>query len=167
MSTEKMNKEESREKLKDLVDDIKVAMMVTGFNKKPINAIPMTTKQVDKDGNIWFLSLRTSEHNQELLKNKDVQLLYSDPKGMEYLSVFGEAEITTDRVTIEDLYSSIDDNWFEGGKTDPNITAIKVRPEEAYYWDTKSNKYITLLKLGVGAISGNKQDIGEKGRLDI
>ncbi|MFD0976532.1 pyridoxamine 5'-phosphate oxidase family protein [Salinimicrobium gaetbulicola] len=166
MSTEKLDKEESRKKIKSLVGDIKVAMMITGFDQKPIPAIPMTTKKIDNDGNIWFLSLRNSHHNQNLLKDKQVQLLYSDPSDMEYLSVYGEAEVTTDRAVLEDLYEKTDDNWFEE-IDDPNLTAIKVRPEEAYYWDTKTNKYITLLKLGVGAITGNKQDIGEKGELDI
>lgn len=166
MSTESLNREESRKKIKELVGDIKVAMMITGFDKKPINAIPMTTKKIDNDGNIWFLSLRNSHHNQDLLKSKDVQLLYSDPSDMEYLSVFGEAEVTTDRAVLEDLYEKTDDNWFEE-IDDPNLTAIKVKPEEAYYWDTKTNKYITLLKMGVGALTGNKQDIGEKGKLNI
>ena len=166
MSTENLNIEESRKKIKSLVGDIKVAMMITGFDKKPINAIPMTTKKIDNEGNIWFLSLRTSHHNKDLLKSKDVQLLYSDPSDMEYLSVFGEAEVTTERAVLEDLYEKTDDNWFEE-IDDPNLTAIKVRPEEAYYWDTKTNKSVTLLKLGVGAVTGNKQDIGEKGKLNI
>lgn len=166
MSTEKLDREESRKKIRSLVGDIKVAMMITGFDQKPIPAIPMTTKKIDNDGNIWFLSLRNSHHNQNLLQNKQVQLLYSDPSDMEYLSVYGEAEVTTDRAILEDLYEKTDDNWFEE-IDDPNLTAIKVKPEEAYYWDTKTNKYITLLKMGVGAITGNKQDIGEKGRLDL
>ena len=166
MSTEKLDREESRKKIRSLVGDIKVAMMITGFDQKPIPAIPMTTKKIDNDGNIWFLSLRNSHHNQNLLQNKQVQLLYSDPSDMEYLSVYGEAEVTTDRAILEDLYEKTDDNWFEE-IDDPNLTAIKVKPEEAYYWDSKTNKYITLLKMGVGAITGNKQDIGEKGRLNL
>lgn len=166
MSTEKLDREESRKKIRGLVGDIKVAMMITGFDQKPIPAIPMTTKKIDNDGNIWFLSLRNSHHNQNLLQDKQVQLLYSDPSDMEYLSVYGEAEVTTDRAILEDLYEKTDDNWFEE-IDDPNLTAIKVKPEEAYYWDTKTNKYITLLKMGVGAVTGNKQDIGEKGKLDL
>lgn len=166
MSTENLNREESRKKIRSLVGDIKVAMMITGFDKKPINAIPMTTKKIDNEGHIWFLSLRNSHHNKDLINNKDIQLLYSNPSDMEYLSIFGEAEVTTDRAILEDLYEKTDDNWFEE-IDDPNLTAIKVRPEEAYYWDTKTNKYVTLLKLGVGAVTGNKQNIGEKGKLNI
>ena len=155
-----------QEKLKELIDDIEVAMMVTDLDARPLNAIPMTTKKVDKQGNIWFLSLKTSEHNQHLAVNKQIQLLYSDPSDMEYVSVFGTAEISTDRSVIDELYNSADDNWFDG-KDDPGITAIKVIPQQAYYWDTKTNKYITLYKLGLGSLTGDKQDIGQKGKLNL
>ena len=166
MSTENLNNKESWKKLRELVDDIKVSMMVTGFNKKPINAIPMRSKKIDQDGNIWFLSLKTSEHNREIEKDKNVQLLYSKPADNEFLSVFGSAEITRDKAILEELYTRTTDNWFDG-IDDPNITAIKVTPREAYYWDSKDNKYMTLLKLGVGAVTGNKQDIGEKGKMNL
>lgn len=166
MSVENLNKEESLKKLKNIAEDVKVAMMVSGFNKKPINAIPMMTKKVDKEGSIWFLSSSTSEHNRDLEQNSEIQLLYSDPSDMEFLSLYGRAEITRDKTVLKDLYSERTDNWFDGPE-DPTMTAIKVRPEEAYYWDTKSNKYVTLLKMGVGAVTGDKQDIGKKGKLNL
>ena len=166
MSTENLNKEESRKKLKNLAEDIKFAMMVTGFAKRPLNAVPMTTKKVDKEGNIWFLSPKDSAHNQNIEMNEEVQLLYSDPSDMEFLSVYGQAEITRDKSLIDDLYNSRTDNWFEG-KDDPNITVIKITPQEAYYWDTKANKYITLLKIGMGAVTGKNQDVGVKGKMDL
>lgn len=166
MSTENLNKEESWKKLRDLVDDIKVAMMVTGLEKKPINAIPMTTKKIDDKGNIWFVSSAASDHNKNLQINKDVHLLYSDPADMEFLTVYGQAEITKDKNILEDLYNPKTDNWFEG-VDDPNLTAIKISPAEAYYWDSKTNKYVSLLKMGIGALTGENQDIGEKGKLNL
>lgn len=166
MSTENLNKEKSREKLRDMVDDIKVAMMVTGLEKKPINAIPMSTKKVDDKGNIWFLSMGSSEHNKNLQLNPDVHLLYSDPDDMEFMNLYGRAEITKDRSILKDLYNPRTDSWFDGAE-DPNLTAIKVTPAEAYYWDTKSNKYVTLLKMGVGAVTGSDQDLSEKGKLNL
>lgn len=149
-----------------MVDDIKVAMMVTGLEKKPINAIPMSTKKVDDKGNIWFLSMGSSEHNKNLQLNPDVHLLYSDPDDMEFMNLYGRAEITKDRSILKDLYNPRTDSWFDGAE-DPNLTAIKVTPAEAYYWDTKSNKYVTLLKMGVGAVTGSDQDLSEKGKLNL
>lgn len=166
MSTENLNKEESWKRLREMVDDIKVAMMVTGLEKRPINAVPMRTKKIDDKGNIWFISMGQSDHNKNIQINKDVHLLYSAPDDNEFLTLYGQAEIVKDRSVLEDLYSSTSDNWFDG-VDDPNLTAIKVKPAEAYYWDSKTNKYLTLFKMGVGALTGEKKDIGKKGELNL
>lgn len=166
MSTENLSNTEAREKLKGLVDDIGVAMMVTGLGKIPLNAVPMSTKKVDDQGDIWFLSLRNSEHNMNITENNQVQLLYSDPSDMEFVSVYGMGEIVTNKEILEDLYSDMDNSWFDG-VDDPNLTAIKFHPREAYYWNNRSNKYVTLYKLGIAALTGKHKDIGESGKLEL
>lgn len=166
MSTENLRNKEAKEKMTKLVDDIKFAMLLTDLDSKPISAIPMTTKKVDDSGNIWFLSGLNSDHNSNIVKSSKVQLLYSAPSDKEFISIYGEGSIVTDKNVLEDLYSKKDDTWFTG-LDDPNLTAIKVIPEEAYYWDTKENKYISLFKIGISAITGDQQDVGEKGKLDF
>ncbi|MGA9326696.1 MAG: pyridoxamine 5'-phosphate oxidase family protein [Salegentibacter sp.] len=166
MSTENLSSKEAREKMTSLVDDIEVAMMVTNIGSKPMNAIPMTTKKVDEEGNIWFLSALDSDHNGHIVSDPDVQLLYSDTSDMEFISIFGKASVNTDKEVLKDLYSKIDDAWFNG-VDDPNLAALVVSPKEAHYWDTKQNKYITLFKMGIAALSGDQKDIGEKGKLKL
>lgn len=166
MSTEQLHTKEARDKLKDLVNDIRVAMMVTGLGKVPLNAIPMSTNDIDEEGYIWFLSLRNSEHNNNIAADNRVQLLYSDPSDMEFVSVFGTGEIVSNREKLKELYNEMANTWFDGPE-DPNLTAIKFRPEEAYFWNNKHNKYETLYKLGLAAITGKDQDIGQKGKLDL
>ncbi|MGB5941715.1 MAG: pyridoxamine 5'-phosphate oxidase family protein [Leeuwenhoekiella sp.] len=166
MGTKNLYNKEAQEKIAELVNDIDFCMMATGLTKKPFGAIPMSTKKVDDHGKIWFLSNANSDHNKNLEMDQDIQLIYSDPSDMEFLSLYGQAMITRDQSIIDELYGKADDNWFNG-KNDPNITAICVSPKEAYYWDTKSNKLVTLFKMGVGAITGEKQDIGEKGKLEV
>lgn len=166
MSIENLTSHKALEKMRELVDDIKFAMMLTNLQKQPISAVPMTSKKVDEAGNIWFLSGLNSEHNANIVINPQIQLLYSEPSDMEFISIYGQATIVTERDILEDLYSKTDDSWFTG-VDDPNLTAIKVAPKEAYYWDTKENKYISLFKMGLSAITGKKSDVGEKGRLDL
>lgn len=57
--------------------------------------------------------------------------------------------------------------WFEKGKEDPNIRVLKVSGKNARYWDTKSNKLVTFLKVAASAISGTKLDLGRSGELDL
>lgn len=164
MSTENLTSRDALKKMTNLVDDIKFAMLLTALDTQPISAIPMTTKKVDDAGNIWFLSGLNSEHNTNIVRSSSVQLLYSDPSDKEFISIYGEASVVTDKSVLEDLYSKKDDTWFTG-VDDPNLTAIKIAPKEAYYWDTKENKYISLFKMGISAITGDQKDIGEKGKL--
>ncbi|RMB62826.1 general stress protein [Dokdonia sinensis] len=164
MSTENLYSKEAKAKIKELVEDIDFAMMTTNLGQKPLGAIPMSTKKVDEAGNIWFLSGADSDHNKDIQKDSDVQLLYSKPSDMEFLSVFGKAVITRDKKILEDLYGKSDDNWFDG-VDDPNLTAISFKPTEARYWDTKHNKFVSLFKMLYGTVAGEKTDIGVSGTL--
>ncbi|MEO7834943.1 MAG: pyridoxamine 5'-phosphate oxidase family protein, partial [Ginsengibacter sp.] len=52
-------------------------------------------------------------------------------------------------------------------KKDPNISVIKVIPENAYYWDTAHGKMISLLKIAASVVSGKTMDDGVEGKLEI
>lgn len=166
MSENNLFNEEARSKMKELAENIDFTMMETNLNGKPSHIVPMSTKEIDVDGCIWFLSNKNSDHNSFLNSDNSIQLIYSKPSDMEFMTIFGHASVTTDKAILEALYGKSDDAWFEG-VDDPNLTAIKVVPKAAHYWDTKNNKLVSLLKIGLGAITGEKQDLGEEGNLDL
>lgn len=164
MSTENLYNEDAKKKIKEMAEDIDFTMMATNLKQAPLHMIPMSTKKVDEQGNIWFLSNKNSTHNQNLMVDANLHLIYADKNDMQFLNIYGMATITTDRRIIDELYGKTDDTWFDG-KDDPNITAISVRPIEAYYWDPKNNKLISLVKMGVGALTGNEPDTMDFGKL--
>tara|TARA_R100000306_G_scaffold5939_10_gene8434 strand:- start:6778 stop:7278 length:501 start_codon:yes stop_codon:yes gene_type:complete len=166
MSTKNLTSDEAKKKLKDMVEDIKIAMFTTRLDKQPLSVVPMHTKEVDKEGNIWFLSRNDSAHNSDLLKQSETQLLYSDPGSMKFVSVYGDAEIITDQAVLDDLYNKKDNAWFDG-KEDPNLTAIKFAPKQAAYWNNDSNQLVTFLKLQAAAVTGDDKDIGTSGKMDL
>lgn len=166
MSTENLYNQEATDKIKEMAESIDFAMLITKLGERPFHAIPMSTKKVDERGNIWFLSGKDSNHNKNISTDSQVQLIYSDPAAMEFLCLFGEMKITTDKAIIEELYGKSDDMWFEG-KDDPNVSALRLKPAEAQYWDNKNNKFITLFKMGLGVISGNQPDISATGKLEV
>jgi len=166
MSTKNLSNAEAKKKIKELAESIDYTMMATALKSEPFHVIPMSTKEVDEAGNIWFLSNATSEHNQNIEREMKAQLIYADKDNFEFLSIYGKASISTDRNRIKELYGKADDAWFDG-VDDPNITAIIIEPEDAHYWDTKNGKIISLLKMAKGAITGNDPDLGEEGDLKI
>lgn len=166
MSRKDLSRDEAIAKLKELAEKIDFTMMATDLSQPPFHVIPMSTKKVDDDGNLWFLSDGSSEHNRHIEEEERALLTYSNPSDMEFLSVYGQAIVSRDQEIIDELYSKTDDMWFEG-KNDPNCTAVQIRPSDVYYWDSKDNKLVSLLKMGAGALSGNQPDLTETGELDI
>ncbi len=153
-------------KLGELAERIDFAMMATALDERPIHIVPMSTKKVDDKGCIWFLSSKESNHNRNLEKSNEVHLVYSDKGAMEFLNVFGTATITTDPTILKELYGKGDNAWFDG-VNDPSLTAICVSPVDAFYWDPKDNKLLTLLKMGVAAVTGKEPELMDYGRLNI
>ena len=158
---------EAIEKMKELVDHNGICMFTSNVDEVPLQARPMTTQQVDDEGNFWFFSPKDSHKNYEIKSDSRVQLLFANTSASEYLTVYGIATILTDRSKIEEIWSPMAKAWFEEGKDDPNLSLIKVRPEHAYYWEPKQNKMITLMKIAASAVSGKRMDIGQQGPLEV
>ena len=124
----------------------------------------MSRQRVDEDGTIWFFSDKDSEKNTDIAKDSRVQLFYSNQKHMEYLSLYGHASILQNEVLAAELWSAPAKIWFKDAD-DPNLTIIKVVPEDGYYWDTKDGKLVSLFKMVVGAITGKELDGSVEGKV--
>ncbi len=164
---ENLNNTQAIEKLKAIAGDIKIAIFCTDLTQLPINSRPMSVQDIDDEGNLWFISSTESNKNFEIKKDDKVQLFFSKISSSQYLSVYGHATIYKDQEKINELWSPIAKAWFEEGKKDPKVTLIKVTPADAYYWDTKDGKVITLLKIASDALFGTKNDIGVEGKLNV
>ena len=159
--------QEAIEKLQDLVDHESICMFCTVLQNQPVKTRPMGTQLVDDEGNLWFMSSLKSHKNAEIAINNTVQLFYSNPGSAEFLSVFGTATISTDRNKIEELWTPIAKAWFTDGKDDQDISLIKVTPLTAYYWDTKSSKMVSLIKMVASMFTGSAPDDGVEGTLKV
>ncbi len=156
---------EAIEKLKEYTED-KVCMMCTYASEYDMQTRPMSTNRTDFEGNIYFLSDAESEHNDQLKLRDDIDLIYSEPSKLKFCTVRGKAEILRNQVLINELWNPIANNWFDG-KEDPRVTIIKVAPIKAHYWDTKSNKFVSFLKMAAGALTGTNMDDGIQGDIHV
>ncbi|WP_335965782.1 pyridoxamine 5'-phosphate oxidase family protein [Galbibacter sp. PAP.153] len=145
MKTENLSHTEAIKKIKEIIEGTKTAILLTDLDTLPLGANPMETKKIEDDGSIWFLSSLNSDHYSNILADKRVQLLYSNPEDKQFLSMYGKAFIYTDKELLEELYTKKDDRWFDG-VDDIELIAIKVIPLSTYYWDKKQNKFIELIK---------------------
>ena len=158
---------EAIDKIKKIAMDADIALFTTNLSKLPLATRPMGTLDVDDEGNLWFLSKNDSDKNHDISHDNQVQIFYSNKGSAEYLSIYGRAQILTDRTKIEEYWTPLAKAWFKEGKDDPTITLLKVTPEDAYYWDTKENKLITLVKIAFSAVTGSNVDGGIEGKLKV
>jgi len=154
------------DKLRELATEINVCLFCTDAGiEANTGCRPMATQGVDEEGNIWFMSDRDSEKNREISLDPRVKLYYSHPGKNSFMVVTGRAEIIYSRTMIETLWNALDKTWFKKGKDDPAISLIRVRPENAHYWDVKGSQMVNFLKMVASAATGTTLVEGEEGAL--
>ena len=167
-NTKDLNHNEAIDKLKSLVDDIKICLFCTDLKTDDGSTCrPMSAIKVCDQGNIWFFSEKDSDKNKAIAADKNVQLFFSHPAKSSYLVVNGEAEIILDKTKIEELWTPVAKIWFKEGKDDPTISIIKVKPSNAYYWDTDGNQMINLLKMIASVATGKNLVTGNEGAITL
>lgn len=162
-----LNNNEAIAKLKELAEDIGTCMFCTELTQAPFNTRPMALREVDDNGNLWFISSATSNKNAEIKQDDKVQLIFAKTSNYHFLSVFGQADIYKDREKLEEIWTPIAKAWFEEGKDDPDATVIRVRPTESYYWDTQDGKIVSMVKIITAAVTGKDMDGGVEGNLKV
>ena len=168
MSIENLSQKEALETLKKLSESARFCMFCTDLDTIPNASRPMSLKETDEEGNLWFLSNEQSHKNFEIKEDNRVQLYFMNNGSSEYLSILGKAYIYNDRATIEDKWTPMANAWFDG-KGDPNVSVIRVTPEETYYWEPIVGKFVSMLHFATAAITGQKSDNddGREGNLHV
>ena len=67
-----LSKTEAIKKFRELVHDVNVCMFTTIDDQGGLFSRPMSTAQIDEDGNAWFFTNEFSEKIQEISKNNTV-----------------------------------------------------------------------------------------------
>lgn len=130
-------------------------------------ARPMNVRQVDEEGNLWFLSADDSHKNAELALDSAVKLYFQGSPHSDFLQLNGHATISRDRAKIKELWEFVIKTWFTEGVDDPRITVIKFVPSEGYYWDTKHGNAVAGIKMLIGAALGRTMDDSIEGKVKI
>jgi len=159
---------EANEKIKELVNKSKSCLFCSNITTgRDFATRPMAVQKLDDDGTFWFLSAKDSHKDMELKSDSYVQLLFQGSSYSDFLNIYGKATLSDDKAKIKELWEPTLKVWFTEGIDDPRISVIKVEPEKGYYWDTKHNMAVGLIKRMVGAIIGKTLDDSVEGKLNV
>ena len=159
---------EALKKIKELTKKASTCFFCTKITTgKPFTTRPMSVQKVDDNGCFWFLSSNDSHKNSEIMTDNFVQLLFQGSDYSDFLNIYGTASISEDKEKIKELWEPILKTWFTEGVDDPRVSVIKIEPVEGYYWDTKHNMAVGLIKRVAGAVMGKTLDDSIEGDLKM
>lgn len=161
-----MTREESIEKLNDLIKDVRIAMLTT-IDQGHLRARPMATQEAKFDGVLWFMTSSATHKVAEIRSDNRVNISYSNPDDNTYVSVSGQGKIVTDRQKIEELWNPIYKAWFPKGLDDPTICLLKVDVEQAEYWDSSSSSLVQLFGFVKAITTGKQADPGDNEKINL
>lgn len=164
---ENLSSQQAIEKLKELIKHNSICMFATRLDEVPLEVRPMSVAQVDDEGNMWFLSGKSTTKNHDITTDNHVQLFFANTSNQEYLTVYGVATEVLDKGKIKELWTPIAKAWFNEGVDDEDISAIRVEPEDAFYWDTRNGRMVSLIKILASAVTGKTFEEGVRGKLKV
>ena len=135
---------EGAKKLFALIKDVKIAMMTTADAEGTLNSRPMWNNDADENGDLWFFTKLHSPKTEEISRDNQVNLSFSDPSSQTYVSVAGKAEIVREQSKIDEKWNESLKTWFPSGKDDPEVALIRVHPEKGEYWDSPNATMLHL-----------------------
>jgi len=153
--------EAARDKLWSMIKSHRFAMLTTRHDDA-LRSRPMTTIDSPGDESLWFFAAADSSVAEELQRQPQVCLSYSDTSKPDFVSVSGDAVIVSDVAKKRSLWNKSVQAWFPEGAESPHVVLLEVRPQHAEYWDTASNKLVQLFSYARAAATGRPpRDLGE------
>lgn len=152
------------EKLGELIDGIKFAMMTTAEANGALRSRPMSCMQMDQEGNLWFFTSQSSGKVQEASQDQHVNLAWAHPDKQDYVSVSGTATVVRDRERMKALWTPWIKPWFPKGVDDPDLVLLQVSIDEYEYWDAPGNAIKRGYGLAKALATGKTDALGEHRR---
>jgi general stress protein 26 len=166
MQAEESPREEVREVAK-LIADVPVAMLTTRRGDGRLVSRPIQTRQMEFDGELWFLTSIDSNKVQELSANPQVNLAYVNSGDKAYVSIDGCADVVRDRRKVDELWSQTFDTLYFSGKDDPSLVLLRVVAETAECWTGSSTALGRAYDFLKAKVSGDASAMGTQKHVRI
>jgi general stress protein 26 len=105
-------RQERMAKLRELIEHIETAQLVTMDTDGVLRSRPMATQQLGEDGELWFFTNDYTAKVDHVLVHPEVCVTYADPAKNSYVSVSGKAELVRDPAKIRELWRPMLKAWF-------------------------------------------------------
>jgi general stress protein 26 len=155
------------EKLGAMIKGIRFAMLTTVEPDGSLHSRPMTTQDIEFDGDLWFFTRADAPKVGETNQHHEVNVSFSDPGHSKYVSASGAAILVRDRARIEELWKPIYKTFFPGGLDDPELALLKVSVHRAEYWDAPSSGIGRIFNFARAYVAKDPSKLGEHAKIEL
>lgn len=145
-------------RLRELIENIEIAMMTTVTPDGTLRSRPMVTEHVSEHGELWFFTSDNSGKAEDIESEHSVNLSYADPRARTFVSITGHASVIRDREKAKTFWDPQLRAFFPRGLDDPHLALLRVRVETAEYWDEPSSRMRQLYHAARAAMTGQDDD---------
>ena len=156
---------EEIERLRVLIDRSRIGIITTIDADGHLVSRPMSVKEREFDGDLWFFTEDPSHKTTEVRANPQVNVSLQSGKG--WVSLSGEAQVVRDAAKIDELWDTGAEAWFTEGRQDPKVALLRVIAHTAEYWSTNEPKPLVLFKYAKAAVTGGRPNVGEARTVEL
>ena len=160
------SREESVTRIGELIKDIRIAMLTTIAPDGSLHSRPMATQNTPFNGEVVFLTREDSGKVDEIKDDAEVNLCYSDAKSS-YVTMSGRASLSNDRALIAALWNPSYKAWFPEGQEDSRIRVLRIRVDQAEYWDAPASALVRNVQILARAATGGKTPVGDHAKVTL
>lgn len=160
-----MNHDDAIAKVAELMQGVRIAMLANLSADGKIVSRPMGVQEVEFDGDLWFFTYEDSEKVRELQANPSCNVAFNSKNS--WVSLSGTAELVNDTDKAKQLWQPLLKAWFPNGLETPGLRLLKIHADSAEYWDTSSNKLISLFGAAKAMAAGKGAQGGENKVVDL
>lgn len=143
-----------------MVKEIGFAMMTSMDEDGTLHSRPMSTMQMDAEGNLWFFTSVSSPKMDEATEHRKVALTYARADKQDYVAISGTASVVRDQAKMLSLWTPWIKPWFPHGLSDPDLVLLKVSIDEAQYWDAPGSAVKRALGLARALVTHKTDSLG-------
>lgn len=147
--------------------NIKFAMLTTVEEDGSLHSRPMTTQDIEFDGDLWFFTSASSPKVWEAGHHRQVNVSFADPEKSKFISASGSATLLRDRAKMEQLWKAPYKVIFPNGLDDPDLALLKVTVERAEYWDSSPTAVGRAIDFAKAYLTKDVSKLGDHAKVAV
>lgn len=156
-------------KVDELIRDVGTCMLTTvDATTGKLHSRPMHLQGGLDNGKLFFFAYQSSAKMDDVETTHRVNCGFSCPKSQHFVSISGQAKMTTDRAKMEQKWNPMLTAWFADGLDTDGICLIEVDADDTQYWDAPSSTLVHVYGVAKAAITGEPvKDAGENEKVSL